>query len=160
MSAKSPEQRRAYEAARRRSAFLKLRFTEEEAESVRAAAAGSGKSLAAYVLSAVAGQSRPIVDLADVAKFSTLVAALLAAPRAVQKVEADLGRLSGRLSHLFTLDYPLAVENRDEIHATLKEVRVLKNEVREAVAELRAETREPRAAIARLLDNVAAALDA
>jgi len=64
----------------------------------------------------------------------------------MRKGEADIGRLSGRLSHLFTLDYPRAVENRDEIHATLRA--------------MRAETREPRAAIARLLDNVAAALDA
>jgi uncharacterized protein (DUF1778 family) len=160
MPAKSAEERAAYAARRRRREHIGARYTEEEAQRIRNAAAGAGMSLGAYILATADGVPRPIVDLGDVAKCSTLVAALLAAPRAVRKVEADLGRLSGRLSHLFTLDYPLAVENREEIHATLKEVRALKEEVREAVAELRAETSEPRAAVARLLDTVAAALDA
>jgi uncharacterized protein (DUF1778 family) len=160
MPAKTSDERRAYDARRRRQERLKLRFTEEEAQSIRDAAAGAGQTVAAFFLACVAGQPRPIVDLSDVAKLSTVVAALLAAPHAVRDLEADLGRLSGRLSHLFTVNYKLALEHRAEIHATLNEVRALRREMRQAVAALQAETIEPRGEVARVLRQVAAALDA
>jgi uncharacterized protein (DUF1778 family) len=159
MPAKNPEQRRVYETARRRSQSLKLRLTEEEAQRVRDAAAGAGKSLVGYLLASIDGQPRPVVDLADVAKLSAAVAALRAAPQAVRNLEADLGRLSGRLSHLFTMDYALASEHREEIHATLNEVRDLLRVMPEAVAALQAETTEPREEIVRVLRGVGAALN-
>jgi uncharacterized protein (DUF1778 family) len=160
MPARNAEERAAYAAARKRREHLGARFTEDEAQQIRNAAAGMGKSLGAYILAAVAGQPRPIVDLADVAKLSTVVAALLAAPQAVRNLEADLGRLSGRLSHLFTVNYKLASEHRIEIHETLNEVRALQREMRQAVAALQAETIEPRGEVARVLRHVAAALNA
>ena len=160
MPAKSPQERAAYESARKRRDQIALRYTEDEAQRVRNAAAGAGKSLGAYVLAAVDGQPRPIVDLSEVAKLSTAVAALLAAPQAVRDLEADLGRLSGRLSHLFTMDYALASEHRAEIHATLDEVRDLLRAMPEAVAALQAASAGPRAEVARVLRGVSAALEA
>jgi uncharacterized protein (DUF1778 family) len=50
MPAKTPEQRSAYEAARRRSKRVKLRLTEDEAQRIRNAAAGAGMSLHTYML--------------------------------------------------------------------------------------------------------------
>jgi Fic family protein len=85
---------------------------------------------------------------------------LRAAPQAVRDYEADLGRLSGRLSHLFTMNYKLALEHRAEIHAALNEVRGLRREMREAVAALQAEIAEPRAEIVRVLRCVNTALNA
>jgi len=160
MPAKNAEVRAAYELARNCREQVLLRLTKDDAEYVRNGAAGAGKSLASYVLSALRGQPRPIVDLAEVAQLSTALATLRAAPQAVRNLEADLGRLSGRLSHLFTMNYKLALEHRAEIHATLNEVRGLLREMRQAVAALQTETAEPRAEIVRVLHRVNAALKA
>lgn len=158
MPAKTPADRRAYDAARLRQERLKLRFTEDEAERIRAAASASGQTISAFVLSCVSGQHRPIVDLSDVAKLSTAVVALLSAPQAVRDLEADLGRLSGRLSHLFTISYPLASEHRSEIHATLDAVHALLRSIPHAIAALHAETEEARAEVTRVLRAVSVAL--
>jgi uncharacterized protein (DUF1778 family) len=158
MPAKTPEQRRAYDAARRRHERLKLRLTEDEAQRIRNAAASEGMSLNAYMLAVVDGRARPVVDLADVAQLSTALAALMSAPRAVRDLEADLGRLSGRLSHLFTVNYKLALKHRAEIHETLSEVRETMRRMQPAITALQAETAEPRAEIVSVLRAVNAAL--
>jgi uncharacterized protein (DUF1778 family) len=150
MPAKTPEQPRAYDAVRHRSKRVKMRLTEDEAQRIRNAAAGAGMSLNAYMLAVVDGRSRAGMDLADVAKLSTVLAALMSAPRAVRDLEADIGRLSGRLSHLFTVNYKLALEHRAEIHATLNEVRETMRWMQLAIAALQAETEEPRAEIGRV----------
>jgi uncharacterized protein (DUF1778 family) len=160
MPARNAEERAAYAAARKRREQIGARYTEEEAHRIRNAAAGAGMSLRAYILATADGVPRPIVDLAEVAQLSTALATLRAAPQAVRDYEADLGRLSGRLSHLFTMSYKLALEHRAEIHAALDEVRAFRREMREAVARLQAETAEPRAEIVRVLRRVNAALDA
>jgi uncharacterized protein (DUF1778 family) len=160
MPAKTPEQARAYDSARRRSERVKLRLTEDEAQRLRNAAAGAGMSLNAYMLAVVDGRARLVVDLADVAKLSTALAALMSAPQAVRDLEADLGRFSGRLSHLFTLNYTLASEHREEIHATLNEVRETMRWMQPTIGALQAETAEPRAEIVRVLRAVNAALNA
>jgi hypothetical protein len=75
------------------------------------------------MLAVADGRPRPVVDLSHVADFSTPIAALFAAPQGVRDLEADLGRLSERLAHLFTTDYALPSEHRAEIGATLNEMR-------------------------------------
>src|ERR1700691_4861703 len=117
-------------------------------------------SLNAYMLAVVDGRVGPVVDLADVAPLAAALVALLSAPRAVRDLEADLGRLSGRLSHLFTVNYKLALEHRAEIHATLNEVRETIRRMQPAIAALQTETAEPRAEIGRVLRAVNAALKA
>jgi hypothetical protein len=117
-------------------------------------------SLHTYMLAVADGRARPVVDLAHVAEFSTPIAALLAAPQGVRDLEADLGRLSERLAHLFTTDYALPSEHRAEIQATLSEVRDVLRAIPPAIAALRAETVEPRAEIGRVLRTVNAALKA
>jgi uncharacterized protein (DUF1778 family) len=159
MPAKTPEQHRAYDAARRRSERLKLRLTEDEAQRIRNAAAGARMSLHAYILAVVDGRARPVVDLADVAQLSTPIAALLAAPQAMRDLEADLGRLSERLAHLFTADYALPSEHRAEIGATLSEVRdVLRAGHRRQSRRCRRRRRNPRVEIVSVLRAVNAAL--
>jgi len=160
MPAKTPEQARAYDAARRRSKRVKIRVTEDEAQRIRNAAAGAGMSLHTYMLAVADGRARPVVDLAHVAEFSTPIAALLAAPQGVRDLEADLGRLSERLAHLFMTDYALPSEQRAEIQATLSEVRDVLRAIPLAIAALQAETAEPRAEIGRMLRAVNAALKA
>jgi hypothetical protein len=160
MPARNVEERAAYAAARKRREQIGALYTNDEAQRIRNAAAGAGMSLRAYILATAGGVPRPIVDLADVAKLSTALAALMSAPRAVRDLEADLGRLSGRLSHLFTVDYKLALEHRAEIHATLNEVRETMRRMQPAIAALQAETVEPRAEIVSVLRAVNAALKA
>jgi len=160
MPAKTPEQRRAYDAARRRPERIKLRLTEDEAQQIRNAAVGAGMLLGAYIFAVVDGQPRPIVDLSEVAKLSAPMAALRAAVQPVRDLEADLGRLSERLAHLFTTDYALPSEHRAEIQATLSEVRDVLRAAPPAIAALQAETAEHRAEIVRVLRAVNAALKA
>jgi hypothetical protein len=57
MPAKTPEQRRAYEAARRRSKRVKFRLTQDEAQRIRDAAAGAGMSLLTYMLAVADGRT-------------------------------------------------------------------------------------------------------
>ena len=71
-----------------------------------------------------------------------------------------LGRLSSRLSHLFTVTNKLALEHRAEIHATFNEVRETMRRMQPAIAALQVETEEPRAEIVRVLRTVNAALKA
>lgn len=158
MPAKTPEQRRAYEAARRRPKRVKLRLTEDEAQRIRNAASGAGMSLHTYMLAAADGQPRPIIDLSEVAKLSVPMAALRAAAQPVRDLEADLGRLSDRLAYLFTTDYALPSAHSAEIQATLSEVRDVLRAVLLAIAALQAETEEPRAEIGRVLRGINAAL--
>ncbi len=120
MPAKTPEQRVAYNAARKRSEQLLLRLTHDEAQRLRAAADGAGFGLADFVLTLLDERPRPIIDLSEVAQISAATAALSRAPKAIRDLEADLGRLSGRLSHLFTENYEGASLHRDEIHETLR----------------------------------------
>jgi len=68
MPAKTSEQRRAYDAARRRPERLKLRLIEDEAQRIRDAAAGAGMSLHTYMLAVVDGRARPVMDLESVKK--------------------------------------------------------------------------------------------
>ena len=158
MPAKTPEQRRSYDAARRRPERLKLRLTEDEAQQIRNAAAGAGMSLGAYIFAVVDRQPRPIVDLSEVAKLSAPMAALRAAAQPVRDLEADLGRLSERLAHLFTADYAIPSAHSAEIQATFSELRDVLRAAPPAIAAVQAETAEPRAEIVRVLRAVTAAL--
>jgi hypothetical protein len=159
MPAKSPEQQAAYDAKRKRSEQLLIRLTAEEADRVRSAAASSGQSLADYVLAIVDDRPAPSVDLSQVAQISSAVAVLAGIPGAIRDLEADLGRLSGRLSHLFTLNYARAVLHRDEIHETLFALQDLMRRVQPAIATMGAAVAEPRSEIARVMRAIARELE-
>ena len=160
MPAKIPEDRAKYEAARVRSEQLKLRLTREEAARVRSAAASAGQSLADYVLAIVDDRPAPSVDLSQVAQISSAVAVLAGIPGAIRDLEADLGRLSGRLSHLFTLNYARATLHRDEIHETLYALQDLMRRVQPEIATMSAAVAEPRSEIATVMRAIAHELDA
>jgi len=155
MPAKSPEQQAAYDARRKRSEQLLVRLAPDEAQRVREAAASSGLSLSAFVLALADGRPQPIVDLAQVAEITSAVAVLAGAPKALRDLEADLGRLSGRLSHLFTENYDRASLHREEIHETLWALQDLMRQVLPEIAKMSATVAEPRAEIARVMRAIA-----
>ena len=160
MPAKTVEQQAAYDDARVRAETLKLRLTPEEKQRVRVAAAGSGLSVSDFVLSLVDGQPRPIIDLAQIAQISSAVATLSRAPKAIRDLEADLGRLSGRLSHLFTQNYERASLHRDEIHETLWALQDLMRRVLPEIEKMGAVVAEPRREIATVMRAIARDLTA
>ncbi len=160
MPAKSPEQQAAYDAKRKRSEQLLVRLTPEEAERVRTAAASSGLSVVDFVLALVDDRPPPILDLAQVAEIASAVAALAGVPGAVRDLEADLGRLSGRLSHLFTVNYARASLHRDEIHETLYALQDLMRRVLPEIEKIGAAVAEPRAEIAIVMRAIARELQA
>ena len=155
MPAKSPEQQAAYDARRKRSEQLLVRLAPGEAQRVRAAAASSGLSVADFLLTVVDDRPPPIIDLAQVAEITSAVAVLAGAPKAIRDLEADLGRLSGRLSHLFTENYDRASLHRDEIHETLWALQDLMRQVLPEIAKMSATAAEPRAEIARVMRAIA-----
>ncbi len=155
MPAKSPEQQAAYDARRKRSEQLLLRLAPDDAQRVREAAASSGLSLSDFVLALADGRPQPIVDLAQVAQISSAVAVLAGAPKALRDLEADLGRLSGRLSHLFTVNYARASLHRDEIHETLWALQDLMRRVQPEIAKMSAAVAEPRSEIVMVMRAIA-----
>ncbi len=70
-------------------------------------------------------------------------------------LEADLGRLSGRLSHLFTLNYARASLHREEIHQTLYAVQDVMRRVQPEIAAMSAAVAEPRTQIATVMRAIA-----
>jgi len=159
MPAKSPEQQATYDAARKRSEQLLVRLTPEEAQRVRAAAAGAGLSLSQFVVALIDDRPPPIVDLGQVAQLSAAVAVLAGVPKAIRDLEADLGRLSGRLSHFFTQNYERASLHREEIHETLWALQDLMRRVQPEIATMGAAVAEPRSEIARIMRGIARELE-
>ena len=137
MPAKTPEKRAEYDAARKRSEQVLLRLTPDEATRLRHAADASGYSVADLVMAILDDQPRPVLDLADVAQISAATAALAGAPKAIRDLEADLGRLSGRLAHLFTMNYERASLHREEIHETLWALQDLMRRVQPEIVRMR-----------------------
>ena len=160
MAAKNPEQQAAYDARRKRSEQLLVRLAPDEAQRVREAAASSGLSLSEFVLALADGRPQPIVDLAHVAQISSAVAVLAGAPKAIHDLEADLGRLSGRLSHLFTVNYDRASLHREEIHETLWALQELIRQVQPEIAKMSAAVAEPRSEIVTVMRVLARELAA
>jgi len=160
MPAKSPEQQAVYDSKRKRSEQLLMRFTPEEAERVRTAAASSGLSVADFVLAVVDDRPPPMIDLAQVAEISSAVATLAGIPGAMRDLEVDLGRLSGRLSHFFTVNFARASLHRDEIHETLWALQDLMRRVEPEIAKMNAAVAEPRMEIATVMRAIARELDA
>ncbi len=160
MPAKNPEQQAAYDARRKRSEQLLVRLAPEEAQRVREAAASSGLSLSQFMLALADGRPQPIVDLSQVAQLSAAVAVLAGAPKAIRDLEADLGRLSGRLSHLFTENYERASQHREEIHETLWALQDLMRRVQPEIVKMSAAVAEPRAEIASVMRAIARELHA
>ncbi len=144
MPAKSPEQQAVYDSKRKRSEQLLVRLTPEEADRVRTAAASSGQSVADFMLAIVDDRPPPIIDLAQVAEIASAVAALL----------------SGRLSHLFTVNYARASLHRDEIHETLFALQDLMRRVEPEIAKMSAAVAEPRTEIATVMRAIARELAA
>jgi uncharacterized protein (DUF1778 family) len=159
MPARNAEEYAAYAAARKRREHIGARYTEEEAQRIRNAAAGAGKSLGAYILATADGIARPIVDLADAAKLNEAISALYVAPEAVRALEADLGRLSGRLSHFFEMDYAFASKNRAELHETLRNVNALLLTIPRAIEALERKADGPNDEIARAVRGVVKRLE-
>jgi len=157
--AKSPAQQVAYESKRKRSEQLLVRLTPDEADRVRGAASSSGLSVADFVVTLLDDRPPPIIDLAQVAEISSAVAALSGIPGAIRDLEADLGRLSGRLSHFFTLNYERASLHRDEIHETLYALQDLMRRVLPEIEKMGAAVAEPRTQIARVMCAIARELE-
>jgi len=158
--AKNPEQQAAYDARRKRSEQLLVRLAPEEAQRVREAASSSGLSLSQFMLTLADGRPQPVVDLSQVAQLSAAVAVLAGAPKAIRDLEADLGRLSGRLSHLFTENYERASLHREEIHETLWALQDLMRRVQPEIVKMSAAVAEPRAEIASVMRAIARELAA
>ena len=148
MPAKTPEEQAAYDAARKRGDRVHMRFAPADAERLRKMAAASGLPLSDYVLSLLSERPAPVVDLAAVAQLSAVVATLAEIPKSIRDLEADLGRLSGRLSHLFTMNPVLAREHEFAINEVFFEIKDLMAKVLPQIDEVQMAVAEPRAQIA------------
>jgi uncharacterized protein (DUF1778 family) len=154
MPAKTPEQQVAYDASRKRHTQVLFRLDADEAARLRSAAAASGQSVSAYVMSLVEHRPAPVVDLGQVSQLTAAVAVLAALPKSIRDLEADLGRLSGRLSHLFTVNPPQARKHQAMINETFRGVRDLMAKMLPEIERMQLLVAEPRAAISEVLKQL------
>ena len=82
------------------------------------------------------------------------MATLAEIPKSIRHLEADLGRLSGRLSHLFTTNPPLAHEHEAAINALFFEIKDLMDKVLPEIDEVQAAVAEPRAQITEIMKSL------
>ena len=75
-------------------------------------------------------------------------------PEAVRKLDADLGRLSGRLANFFTADPGKAMAHQSAINEALRAVRDLRAEVLPVLADLQVAIAEPRDRLAEILGAI------
>ncbi len=132
---------------------LKLRLTPAEAEAIRTAAARENQTLSAYVVNLHKRRRPP----AALQQFDVLVEVdrhLAEIPNAVRALDADLGRLSGRLASFFTADSGRAMAHQAEINAALLAVKDLRAEVLPKLAALQAAVAGPRDELARILTAI------
>jgi len=148
MPAKSPEEQAAYDAARKRSERAHLRLGSDDAARLRTMAAAAGMTVSDYVVSLLSERPAPVVDLAQVAELSAVVATMADIPQAVRDLEADLGRLSGRLAHFFTLNPDVAREHASEINGLIWEIKTLMERMQPEIRQVTLSLAEPRTKIA------------
>ena len=75
-------------------------------------------------------------------------------PEAVRKLDADLGRLSGRLANFFTADPGKAMAHQSAINEALRAVRDLRAEVLPVLADLQVAIAEPRDRLGEILGAI------
>jgi uncharacterized protein (DUF1778 family) len=154
LPAKTPEHQAAYDAARKRQHQVLLRLNSDEAIRLKSAAAASGKTVSEYVMSLLTERPAPVVDLAHVAQLSAVVATMAAIPKAMRDLEADLGRLSGRLAHFFTLNPDVARQHADEINGTIWEIKTLMSRMLPEMQNVQELIAEPRTKIAHVMKQL------
>jgi hypothetical protein len=135
---------------------LLLRLLPSEIESIREAASAANKTMSDYVgdlhrrrVSRIPGDSAEIDALYRVTR--QIVWALGTQTPAVDKLIADLGRMSGRLKDLFETDYGKALAHQDAINETLLDVRSMRAAIDAALGEIRLELAEPRDQLVEIL---------
>jgi hypothetical protein len=135
---------------------LKLRLSPADAEAIRLAAKGARQTISAYVLSLHQRQPmpRPAAGWKVFDALADLQRAIEAIPNSVRKLDADLGRLSGRLKDLFNEQPAKAMAHQEAINATLRAVRDLRAEIMPVLGDLQAEAAEPRDTIDAVLAAV------
>jgi hypothetical protein len=135
---------------------LKLRLAPAEAEAVRAAAKAADRTLSDYVLDLHHRRvSRAPVELREFDALAEIGRKLSAVPDEVRKLDADLGRLSGRLASFFTSDPGRALAHQDELNDALRAVRDLRAQVLPVLADLQVTIAEPRDQVAAVLGTIA-----
>jgi hypothetical protein len=135
---------------------LKLRLSPADAEAIRLAAKGARQTISDYVLSLHQRQPmpRPAAGWKVFDQLAELQRAVTAIPDSVRKLDADLGRLSGRLKDLFNEHPAKAMAHQDDINAALRAVRDLRAEIMPVLGDLQAAAAEPRDTIDAVLAAV------
>lgn len=154
---RSPVTTTKWPEADRDTEQLKLRLAPANADAIRSAAKDAGLTISDYLLRLHQQQPlppRPAVGWKVFDALANLGRAVEAIPNSVRKLDADLGRLSGRLKDLFDANPVNAMAHRDQINAALRAVRNLRAEIMPVLEDLQAANAEPRDAIEDVLAAV------
>jgi hypothetical protein len=129
----------------KRTEQVKLMLTRAEAQAIRSSARSAGTSLSQYVVDCHNGRPVRSFDLAAANELAQLRVAMTQVPQSVRDLEADLGRLSGRLASFFSGENcRLAYENQEAINGTIFAVRDLCDAVLPVLAQLQQDMIQPR----------------
>lgn len=133
---------------------LKLRLTPADASMIRLAAEASGITISDYLVRLHQQQPLPPRPGGGWKTFDLLESLrreVEAIPNGVRKLDANLGRLSGRIKDLFDTNPVNAMKYQDEINAALRAVRELRAEMMPVLADLQMANAEPRDRIEEVL---------
>jgi hypothetical protein len=146
-----PKKKRWTREDERSTVVLKLRIPPTDGRAIRSAAKKAKTTISKYALRLFRRQRDVPTEPAQLDALADVSRKLLAIPEAVRRLDADLGKMNGRLKDLFNDDPALAYAHQDEINRTLFAVRDLRAAIMPALAEIQVAIAEPRDALARML---------
>jgi hypothetical protein len=136
---------------------LKLRVAPSDASTIRLAAESAGMTISDYLVHLHRQQPLPPRPSGGWKTFDALESlrrAIDAIPGSVRKLDADLGRLSGRIKDLFDTNPVNAMVHKDAINAALRDVRNLRAEIMPVLGDIQIASAEPRDRIEEVLVTI------
>jgi hypothetical protein len=139
-----PKKKRWTPEDQRSTVVLKLRIPPADGHAVRAAAKKARTTISKYALRVFRRQRDVPAEPGQLDGLADVLRKLLAIPEAVRRLDADLGKMNGRLKDLFDIDPAKAYVHQDEINRTLFAVRDMRSAIMPELAAIQVAMTEPR----------------
>jgi hypothetical protein len=136
---------------------IKLRVAPADASVIRLAAEASGITISDYLVRLHRQQPlppRPSGGWKTFDALENLRREVEAIPNGVRKLDADIGKLSGRLKALFDANPVNAMAHQDKINAALRDVRNLRDKIMPVLSDIQTASAEPRDRIEQVLVTI------
>jgi hypothetical protein len=148
-----PKKKRWTREDERSTVVLKLRIPPADGHAIRVAAKKAKTTISKYALRVFRRQRDVPTEPAQLDALGDTLRKLVAIPEAVRQLDADLGKMNGRLKQLFNDDPALAYAHQDEINETLFAVRDMRTAIMPEIAAIQSAMVEPRDLLLEMLQT-------